>query len=269
MTATLTSPPPLALTLPVAAPLLDANGVRRVALVTGGIRGIGRAIAEALLDAGYFLVVTYASNQEKADEMRQQFDENRVRVIQTDVSNETEVDALFTELIARYARLDVLVNNAGITQDRSFHKMDSTDWHKVMDVNLNGAFYCCNRAIPLMREQNFGRIVNISSIVGQQGNFGQANYAASKAGLLGLTKTLALENAQKGITVNAVCPGFIETDMVSVIPEPVKEKLQAQIPMKRFGSTLEVASAVRFLVSQTSGYITGQELNVNGGLLTS
>jgi acetoacetyl-CoA reductase len=239
-----------------------------VAIVTGGVRGIGRAIAEELLKANYKVIVTFNSSEEQAELMKQEFQE-KVIVKRADVSKEAEVETLFNDIQETYGRIDVLVNNAGITQDKTFHKMDADDWHHVIDVNLNGTFYCCNQAISKMRDQNHGRIVNISSIVGQKGNFGQANYAASKAGLLGLTKTLALENAVKGITVNAVCPGFIETDMVSAIPTEVKSKIQQDIPMKRFGTPKEVAKAVKFLISEDAAYITGQELNINGGLLTS
>lgn len=238
-----------------------------VAVVTGGVRGIGRAIAEELVEEGYHVVVTYCNSEGQAEKMRELF-RNKVDIKRADVSNQDEVDTLFNDIMEHYGRLDVLVNNAGITQDKTFHKMGANEWHQVIDVNLNGTFYCCNRAIPVMREKNFGRIINISSIVGQKGNFGQANYAASKAGMLGLTKTLALENAVKGITVNAICPGFIETDMVSAIPDEVKTKIQDEIPMKRFGTAREVARAVRFLASRDAAYITGQELNINGGLLT-
>ncbi len=238
-----------------------------VAIVTGGVRGIGRAIAEELIEEGYQVLVTYCNSEAQAETMRKLL-QNRVIVKRADISSQDDVDALFDEVREKFGRVDVLVNNAGITNDKTFHKMGANEWHQVIDVNLNGTFYCCNRAIPIMRDQNFGRIINISSIVGQKGNFGQANYAASKAGLLGLTKTLALENAMKGITVNAVCPGFIETDMVSAIPDNVKSKIQDEIPMKRFGTAKEVARAVRFLASDDAAYITGQELNINGGLLT-
>lgn len=240
---------------------------RPVAMVTGGVRGIGRAIAEEFWHEGYEVVVTYCTSDTQAEAMRQLFPE-RMDVLRADVSLETEVEQLFDDVLAQFGRVDVLVNNAGITQDRSFHKMETQHWHRVIDVNLNGTFYCCNRAVPLMRQQGFGRIINISSVVGQKGNFGQANYAASKAGMLGLTKTLALENALKGITVNAVCPGFIETDMVQAIPDLVQDQIKDQIPMKRFGTAGEVAKAVKFLASPDAAYITGQELNVNGGLLT-
>jgi acetoacetyl-CoA reductase len=239
----------------------------KVALVTGGARGIGRAIADELLELGYTVVVTYLSSDSVADEMRKQYGQ-RVWAKRADVSDEGQVNELFDDIVSRYGRLDVLVNNAGITQDKTFHKMNPEDWHRVLDVNLNGAYYCCSRAIAIMREQHYGRIINISSIVGQKGNFGQANYAASKAGLLGLTKTLALENAMKNITVNAICPGFILTDMVDAIPDSVKTDIIGTIPMRRFGSAKEVAAAVRYLVSEHAGYMTGQELNVNGGLLT-
>ncbi len=238
-----------------------------VAIVTGGVRGIGRAIAEELINEGYQVLVTYCHSEEQAEQMGKLLKE-KVVIKRTDISKQDEVDNLFDEVLKQFGRVDILVNNAGITHDKTFHKMDANEWHEVIDVNLNGTFYCCNRAIPAMRDRNFGRIINISSVVGQKGNFGQANYAASKAGLLGLTKTLALENAVKGITVNAVCPGFIDTDMVSVIPDNVKTKIQDDIPMKRFGTAKEVARAVKFLVSSDAGYITGQELNVNGGLLT-
>ncbi len=239
----------------------------KVALVTGGVRGIGRAISEELITAGYTVVATYCSSEKAARDMEETFP-GKVKTIRADVSEQEQVDFLFDTIEKEFGRVDILINNAGITQDRSFHKMKNVDWHRVLDVNLHGTFYCCNRAINLMRDHNYGRIVNISSIVGQKGNFGQANYAASKAGMLGLTKTLALENAVKGITVNAVCPGFIETDMVEAIPDEVKLKIQNEIPMRRFGQAGEVAKAVRFLVSADSAYITGQELNINGGLLT-
>lgn len=238
-----------------------------VAIVTGGVRGIGRAISEILVEDGYHVLVTYCRSETQAQSMQDLF-RGRVVVKRADVSRPDEVEALFDEALQQYGRVDALVNNAGITMDKTFHKMEANEWHEVLDVNLNGTFYCCNRVIPAMRDRNFGRIVNISSVVGQKGNFGQANYAASKAGMLGLTKTLALENAMKGITVNAVCPGFIETDMVSAIPETVRQRIQEEIPMKRFGTAQEVARAVRFLVSRDAAYITGQELNVNGGLLT-
>jgi acetoacetyl-CoA reductase len=245
----------------------QGNG-RRVAVVTGGVRGIGRAIAEELMRADCQVVVTYCSSEEQAKAMELLFHGN-VIAKRADVSKQDDVDALFDDIMKEYGHIDILVNNAGITQDRTMHKMGANEWHHVIDVNLNGTFYCCNRAIQAMRDQDFGRIVNISSIVGQAGNFGQANYAASKAGMLGLTKTLALENAVKNITVNAVCPGFIETDMVSAIPDPVRTQIQDKIPMKRFGTAAEVAKAVKFLVSDEASYITGQEINVNGGLLTS
>lgn len=247
---------------------LERNNGRPVAIVTGGVRGIGRAIAEELMAAGYQVVVTYRSSGDSAQKMLEDFQEQNLVARKTDVALQEDVNELFDYVDSHFGRLDVLINNAGITQDRTFHKMDRDDWQHVMDVNLNGSFYCCNRAIPMMREQQFGRIVNISSIVGQKGNFGQANYAASKAGMIGLTKTLALETATKGITVNAVCPGFIETDMVGAIPDEVQMKIKSEIPMHRFGRTQEVAKAVRFLISEDASYITGQELNVNGGLLT-
>lgn len=259
---------PVSASTPSKSPTTPRQGKAGVALVTGGVRGIGRAIAEELVLSDYMVIATYHSSASAAEAMRQQFEDEPLELIQCDVSKEDQVAELFKHIKETYGRLDVLINNAGINQDKSFHKMNTQQWLNVLDVNLNGAFYCCHQAIGMMRDQQYGRIVNISSIVGQKGNFGQANYAASKAGLLGLTKTLALENAKQGITVNALCPGFIETDMVTGIPDEIQTQIKATIPMGRFGTAEEVAKAVKYLISNDASYMTGQEISLNGGLLT-
>ena len=187
-------------------------------------------------------------------------------IFQADVSEREAVQRMKKQVLARFGRVDLLVNNAGITRDRTFVRMDEEAWAAVLSVNLNGAFYCTKAFLDGMLERGYGRIVHISSIVGQMGNFGQANYAAAKAALLGFTKTLAKELATKGITVNAVAPGFIETEMVAAVPEEIRGKIVKQIPMGRLGTAQEVAKGVVFLLSGDASYITGQTLNVNGGM---
>ncbi|MEK7367625.1 MAG: 3-oxoacyl-ACP reductase FabG, partial [candidate division NC10 bacterium] len=187
-------------------------------------------------------------------------------IFQADVSQREEVQRMKKQVLARFGRVDLLVNNAGITRDRTFVRMDEEAWAAVLSVNLNGVFYCTKAFLDGMLERRYGRIVHISSIVGQTGNYGQANYAAAKAALLGLTKTLAKELATKGITVNAVAPGFIETEMVAAVPEETRGKIVKQIPMGRLGTAQEVAKGVVFLLSDDASYITGQTLNVNGGM---
>ncbi len=240
----------------------------RVAVVTGGSRGIGRAIALALAEEGADVAVNYQRNEAMAREVAQAIERTgRVSdIYQADVSDPEQVQRMRDAVLTRFQRADILVNNAGINRDKSFAKMDDDTWRSVIAVNLNGVFYCTKVFLDGMAARSYGRIINISSIVGQMGNFGQANYAAAKAGLLGFTKTLARELAGKGITVNAIAPGFIETDMVSGVPDDVKQKLLAQIPLRRFGKPEEVAKAVVFLGSEDASYITGQVLNVNGGM---
>jgi len=240
----------------------------RVAVVTGGSRGIGRAIALALAEEGADVAVNYQRNEAMAREVAQAIERTgRVSdIYQADVSDPEQVQRMRDAVLARFQRADILVNNAGINRDKSFAKMDDDTWRSVISVNLNGVFYCTKVFLDAMAARNYGRIINISSIVGQMGNFGQANYAAAKAGLLGFTKTLARELAGKGITVNAIAPGFIETEMVAGVPDDVKQKLLAQIPLRRFGKPEEVAKAVVFLASEDASYITGHVLNVNGGM---
>lgn len=240
----------------------------RVAVVTGGSRGIGKAIALALAEEGADVAINYQRNEALAKEVAQSIERmGRVaEIYQADVSDLEQVLRMRDAIVKRFERVDTLVNNAGINRDKSFVKMDAEIWRAVIEVDLNGVYYCTKAFLDGMLARGSGRIINISSIVGQMGNFGQANYAAAKAGLIGLTKTLAKELAGKGITVNAVAPGFIETEMVAGIPDEVKEKLLAQIPMRRFGKPEEVAKAVVFLASEDSNYITGHVLNVNGGM---
>ncbi|MCI0370739.1 MAG: 3-oxoacyl-[acyl-carrier-protein] reductase [candidate division NC10 bacterium] len=240
----------------------------RVALVTGGSRGIGRAICEALADAGAAVAINYQGSERAAREVAREIAEagGIADIFQADVSERDAVQRMKKQVLARFGRVDLLVNNAGITRDRTFVRMDEEAWAAVLSVNLNGVFYCTKAFLDGMLERGYGRIVHISSIVGQIGNLGQANYAAAKAALLGFTKTLAKELATKGITVNAVAPGFIETEMVAAVPEEIRGKIVTQIPMRRLGTPQEVAKAVVFLVSDEASYITGQTLNVNGGM---
>ncbi len=240
----------------------------RVAVVTGGSRGIGRAIALALAEEGADVAVNYQRNEAMAREVAQAIERTgrASDIYQADVSDPEQVQRMRDAVLTRFQRADILVNNAGINRDKSFAKMDDDTWRSVIAVNLNGVFYCTKVFLDGMAARSYGRIINISSIVGQMGNFGQANYAAAKAGLLGFTKTLARELAGKGITVNAIAPGFIETEMVAGVPDDVKQKLLAQIPLRRFGKPEEVAKAVVFLGSEDASYITGQVLNVNGGM---
>lgn len=239
----------------------------KVAIVTGGSRGIGKSIALELARNGAKVVINYNSN---ADAANQVVDEimalgGAAFASQADVSDHAQAKVLVEETISRFGKIDILVNNAGITRDRSFLKLTEENWRKVIDVNLNSAFNTISAALPKMVEQKFGRIINISSVIGQSGNIGQTNYAASKAGLIGFTKSLALETANKGITVNAICPGFIETEMVSEIPGEILEKIISKIPQRRLGQSHEIARAVLYLATD-GDYITGQQLNVNGGL---
>ena len=239
----------------------------QVALVTGSARGIGRAIAEALARKGVALAIADV-NLDEAKAFSADLAKNGVKTmaLRIDVSNSREVITAFEEILKEFGRLDILVNNAGITRDSLLLRMKEEDWDAVIDVNLKGVFLCAKEAVKAMAKQRYGRIVNIASVVAFMGNPGQANYSASKAGIVGLTKTLAKEYASRGITANAVAPGFITTAMTDALTENVKEEMKKAIPMARFGTIEDVANAVVFLASPSSGYITGQVIHVNGGM---
>jgi acetoacetyl-CoA reductase len=239
----------------------------KVALVTGSSRGIGADIAKELALQGATVIINYVSNEERARNVVEEIQEwnPNVHLVQGDVSNREEIDRMYEEVRERCGKVDILVNNAGITRDARFVKMTAEQWEEVIQTNLSSIFYTTKKFLPDMVEQNYGRIVNISSIIGQAGGFGQTNYSAAKAGMVGFTKSLAQETAKNNVTVNCVCPGYILTEMVAAVPEKVKEKIIAKIPMGRFGKTEEIAKAVRFLVVE-GDYITGQCINVNGGM---
>ncbi|MDY7001404.1 MAG: 3-oxoacyl-[acyl-carrier-protein] reductase [Thermodesulfobacteriota bacterium] len=242
--------------------------LKETALVTGGSRGIGRAVAVRLAGLGLQVYLTYVSRPEDAktvcDEIKAQGGQARSFLL--DVGDREAVAAFFKDHVKDKVFLKALVNNAGLTKDGFLIRMKDADWDKVIAVNLSGAFACLREAAKIMAKQRAGRIVNIASVVGQTGNVGQANYTASKAGLLGLTKTAALELAGRGVTVNAVAPGFITTDMTKDLPEKVVDGFVERIPLKRMGSPEDVASAVAYLVSDDASYVTGQCLCVNGGM---
>jgi acetoacetyl-CoA reductase len=240
----------------------------RVALVTGGARGIGAAITECLVESGASVAAGYHRGRESAEKFAEKMSAKgaKVSVHQGRVDATDDCNRVVKEVMDRFGRVDYLINNAGITVDKTVRKMTVDDWRQVLDVNLSGAFQMTKAVLEHMIERGSGRIVNISSVIGETGNIGQANYAASKAGLFGFTKSLALEMAQRGITVNCVAPGFIETEMVAAIPEATLSKVVEKIPQRRLGKPEEVARVVRFLLEDDSSYITGAVFNINGGL---
>lgn len=241
----------------------------KAAVVTGASRGIGKAIAQKLASMGAFVVVNYNGSKEKAEEVKQEIeaDGGAAAIFQCDVSDYGKCEAFIQDVIKEYGRIDILVNNAGVTRDGLLMKMTEEAFDQVIDTNLKGAFHTIRFAGRQMLRQKSGRIINMSSVVGVTGNAGQANYAASKAGIIGLTKAAAREFASRGITVNAIAPGFIETDMTSGLPEKVREATIAQIPLGCFGKAEQVAAAAAFLASEDAGYITGQVLHVDGGMV--
>ena len=241
----------------------------RKAVVTGASRGIGRAIALALAEEGADVAVNYMSSEAAARAVVAEIEKRgrRALAVRADVSDFPDTFRMAQDVLKEFGHLDILVNNAGISSDKTFVRMDHASWRKVLAINLDGVFNCTKVFVDQMLKQEWGRVVNITSVIGQIGNFGQANYAASKAGVAAFTKSLAKELAGKGVTVNAVAPGFIETDMVQGIPEKVRDRLLSQIPLKRFGTVEEVGRAVVYLVSSDGDYITGAELSINGGLL--
>lgn len=241
----------------------------KIAVVTGASRGIGRAIAIRLAGEGATVVINYNGSKEKAEEVKQEIEGagGKAAVCQCNVADFDQCQAFIQKVIDEFGRIDILVNNAGITRDGLLMKMSEEDFDQVIETNLKGAFHTIRFASRQMLRQKNGRIINLSSVVGVTGNAGQANYAASKAGVIGLTKSAARELASRGITVNAIAPGFIETDMTSVLSEKVKEGAAAGIPLGAFGKPEDVAAAAAFLASDEAGYITGQVLHVDGGMV--
>ena len=239
----------------------------RTALVTGASRGIGKACVGALAGAGYRVVLA-ARSADKLQEIAHELQGRGAEAfaVEMDLGSHESITAGFAKVSKEFGRIDVLVNNAGITKDGLAVRMKPADWNTVLQTNLSGAFYAIQQVLPGMMKERWGRVVNISSVVGEMGNAGQANYVASKAGLIGLTKSLAQEVGSRNITVNAVAPGFIETDMTHSLPEELKQKTLSQTPLKRMGTAEDIASAVKFLVSEEASFITGHVLDVNGGI---
>jgi acetoacetyl-CoA reductase len=244
--------------------MADMTG--QVALVTGGIRGIGLAICERLMNRGVRVAAGYSSNRDAAQQFSDKYADRGVTIHQGNIGSNDDCVRVIQEVLDQHGQLDILVNNAGITVDKTVRKMTPEEWDKVIHVNLSGAFYLSRAILAHMLGRGYGRIVNISSVIGSAGGFGQANYAAAKSGMFGLTMSLALETATKGITVNTVTPGFITTDMTAVVPATAMEKVIARIPVGRLGEPGEVARVVEFLADPESAYITGQVYPVNGGL---
>lgn len=238
------------------------------AIVTGGSRGIGKATALSLAKAGYQVFITYVSKPEEAKSVIKQIQSQggKAKMFNLDVSNADDITHFFNAEVKEQVNLSVLINNAGITKDTLLLRMKNEDFDQVIDVNLRGAFICMREAAKIMTKQRYGRIINVTSVVGQSGNAGQVNYAAAKAGLIGITKSAAKELASRNITVNAVAPGFITTDMTATLSNEIQKAYQESIPLKRLGTPEDIAEAILFLASPGAGYITGQVLAVNGGM---
>ena len=243
--------------------------MNRTALITGATRGIGKQIALTLAQNGYDIAINYRKENDALKETKKEIEEKGVKclTVQGDVSNFEDCERFVKEIIGEYGKIDVLVNNAGITKDTLLMRMKKEDFEEVIDTNLVGTFNVTKNVISNMMKARSGRIINISSVVGVSGNAGQTNYSASKAGMIGFTKSLAKEVASRGILVNAVAPGFIETGMTDVLKEDIKEEIAKSIPLKRMGTTQDVANLVKFLAGEDSTYITGQVINVDGGML--
>lgn len=243
--------------------------MNKVVFITGATRGIGKQIAITFAENGYDIALNYRTKNEDLEKVKQEIEKNRVTClcVQGDISNFEDCERMTKEIIKYYGKIDVLVNNAGITKDTLLMRMKKEDFETVIDVNLVGTFNVTKHVLPHMMKARTGRIINISSVVGVAGNAGQTNYSASKAGIIGFTKSLAKEVASRGILVNAVAPGFIETQMTEVLKEKIKEEIAKSIPLKRMGKAEDVANVVKFLASEESSYITGQVLHVDGGML--
>ena len=242
---------------------------KQIAFITGATRGIGKQIAITLAKEGYNIAINYRKENEELKETKEQIESNNVEclAVQGDVSNFEDTEKMVKQIIEKYGKIDVLVNNAGITKDMLLMRMKKEDFENVIDVNLVGTFNITKNVIPYMMKQKSGRIINISSVVGISGNAGQTNYSASKAGIIGFTKSLAKEVGSRNILVNAVAPGFIETQMTENLKEEMKQEISKTIPLKRMGKTEDVANVVKFLASPDSSYITGQVINIDGGML--
>ncbi len=243
--------------------------MNKVVFITGATRGIGKQIAITFAENGYDIALNYRTQNEELEKVKQEIEKNKVTCfcVQGDISNFEDCERMSKEIIEFYGKIDVLVNNAGITKDTLLMRMKKEDFESVIDVNLVGTFNVTKHVIPYMMKARAGRIINISSVVGVAGNAGQTNYSASKAGIIGFTKSLAKEVASRGILVNAVAPGFIETQMTEVLKEEIKEEIAKSIPLRRMGKAEDVANVVKFLASEESSYITGQVLHVDGGML--
>jgi 3-oxoacyl-[acyl-carrier protein] reductase len=243
--------------------------MEKVAFITGATRGIGRQVAITLAKEGYNIAINYRKENDDLEEIRKAIENENVEflAVKGDVSSFTDCEQIVESIIEKFERIDVLVNNAGITKDNLLLRMKPEDFYDVINVNLLGTFNVTKNVIPYMLKKRCGRIVNVSSVVGISGNAGQTNYSASKAGIIGFTKSLAKEVASRNICVNAIAPGFIETSMTDVLSDEVKEKISTQIPLKRMGNVDDVANVVKFLVSDESSYITGQVINIDGGML--
>ena len=242
---------------------------KQVVFVTGGSRGIGKAIALKYAENGYNVVINYVSENTNIDELKDEFDKYSIEslIVKADVSKAEEVENAVKQAIEKFGKIDVLVNNAGITRDTLLMRMKEEDFDKVIEINLKGTFLVTKAVTPYMMKRRNGRIVNLSSVVGVTGNAGQSNYSASKAGIIGFTKSVAKELASRDIRANAVAPGFIDTDMTNVLSDDVKANINAQIPMKRMGTAREIANVVYFLGSEESSYITGQVINIDGRMV--
>ena len=240
----------------------------KVALITGGTRGIGKAIAKKFAENGYDLIINYVSENTDLEKLKKDINSNNeILFVRANVGDFNSCEELVKKAIEKFGKIDVLVNNAGITRDNLIMRMKEEDFDKVINTNLKGTFNVTKNVVPYMMKKKSGKIVNISSVVGVGGNAGQCNYAASKAGIIGFTKSIAKELASRNILANCIAPGFIDTDMTEVLSDTVKENINSQIPLKRMGSAEEIAKAVYFLAGEDNTYITGQVLNVDGGML--